>query len=484
MINIRKDVFTHIILLPQSFFSDNRIGDLVQKVNNEIDNIRNFITNSLIRFVKNMLMITGSTVALCLLNYKLLLMVLIAAPLTGFVLLYFRPRLRAMLEKIRVKDADVITFFIESFNNIKLIQSYNTYEYEQQRLDNELHTRFKLGMKRIKLLALNTAFMSLIGVVTTIILFSYGGYLVIQETLTFGTLLAFMNYLIFLANPVKDMQSMYMEYIRVTVSMDRLKEILDAETIKEKNNSRVSRFNFSKNIHIQDIQFAYQDEEILSGLSLQLEKGKVYAIVGSSGCGKSTLMNLLMQFYDSDKGEILIDDTPLKGIDIFNVRDKITYVSQDSYLFNDSIIENIRRGNLLSTENEIIEACKQVGIYDYIQTLDNKFESKLGDRGSKISGGEKQRIALARVFLKKNDVLILDEAFGAIDSDSEKVILDRLRKFYKDSLIIIISHRLSTIKGVDEIIFLKDGKIAEKGKHEELLLKKRGYYQLFNEQLL
>jgi ABC-type multidrug transport system fused ATPase/permease subunit len=484
MINIRQDVFNHMMFLSHSYLSNSKVGDLVQKINNEIDNLRDFITNSIIRFIKNTLMIVGCTIALCLINYKLLLIIVAIAPLTFIILLYFRPRIKKTIEKIRSKDSDVLTFFIERFNNIKLIQSYNTYNYESLKLNKELDIRYLLGMKRIKLVALNASLTGIILSLAMILLFLYGGYLIIQGILTVGYLLAFMNYLMFLMNPARDMQSLYMDYLRASVSMDRINEILKSKTIKEENQYRKSKFEFNNSLIFKDLCFCYDGNNILNNFSVQLEKGKTYAIVGPSGSGKSTLMNILMQFISFEQGEVLVDGISIKDIDIFELREKICYVSQESHLFNDSIIENIKRGNINSTIDDIVNACKDVDIDDYIRTLDEKYESRLGEHGSKISGGEKQRLAIARSMLRNGDILILDESFASLDSESESVILSRIRTGFKDSLILIISHRMSTIKGVDEIILIKNGRVIEKGRHQELILRKNFYSELFNEQLI
>jgi ABC-type bacteriocin/lantibiotic exporter with double-glycine peptidase domain len=484
MINIRQDVFNHMMLLSHSYLSNSKVGDLVQKINNEIDNLRDFITNSIIRFIKNTLMIVGCTIALCWINYKLFLLILSVLPLTIIILLYFRPRIKNMIEKIRSKDSDILTFFIERFNNIKLIQSYNTYDYESLKLNKELDTRYHIGIKRIKLIALNSSLTGIIYSLSMILLFSYGGYLIIQGNLTIGYLLAFVNYLMFLMNPAKDMQSLYMDYIRANVSMDRINEILKTITIKEENQYRKSKFKFNKHLIIRDLIFNYDNNNILNNFNVELEKGKTYAIVGPSGSGKSTLMNILMQFRNFEQGEILVDGVSIKDIDIFELREKICFVTQENYLFNDSIIENIKRGNIDSSIDDIIDVCKDVDIDEYIRTLDGQYESRMGDHGSKISGGEKQRLSIARSMLRNNDILILDESFASLDSESESTLLFRIRKRFKGSLILIISHRMSTIKNADEIIFIKNGKVIEKGSHQELILRRKNYFKLFNEQLI
>lgn len=483
MMDLRKDIFSYIILLPQSFFKTQKIGDLIQRINNEVDIIKDFLSNSFIRAFKAFLMITGCIIGLFILSYKLFLLISLTFPISWFMLHYFRPKVKKVLEKVRTKDSEIISFFIEIFTNIKIIQAYNTYSYENQILDEKLKNRFNLGLKRIKLSALNNHLQGLIMSLSLVLLFSYGGYLIISNQLTVGALLAFINYLMFLMNPVRDIQNLYMEYIRVVVSIDRINEIMATDTILQKNSLRKEKFIFKDKITITNVSFKYDNKFVLNNLNLELKKGKVYGLIGSSGCGKTTLMNLLMQFQEFTTGQITIDGTSIQNIDIFGLRDKIGYVSQDNLLFNDSIMENLKRGNINSTKTDVIKACKNVRLYNYIQTLRDKFESKVGEQGAKISGGEKQRIALARIFLRKNDIIILDEAFASLDEESENSILSIIRERFSKSLIIVISHRLSTMKYMDEIIILKNGKV-KCIKVTDNLIQDKKYQKLIFEQII
>jgi len=483
MLNLRAKVFRHIIYLPQSFFNKNKVGDLVQKVNNEVDVIRAFVTESLLRLIKNLLMIIGYVTALCFLNYKLFLISIITFPLILLTLKFFKPRIKKVTEETRKKDSEILGFFIERFHNIKLIQSFNIYESEHSKLNENLEERIKLGMKKVKWTALNSSITGFLFALTITILFSAGGYLIINNQLTIGALFAFVNYLMFLMTPVRDLQNLYMEVIRVSVSMERINEILESPTIDSLQPEKPEFFSYSYKIVFKDVKFKYNETEILKGINFTLVKGKTYSLVGASGSGKTTIINLLLKFYSPTDGSILIDDVSLQDIDVFDLRKKVSYISQDNQLFNDSIIENIRVGNLQSSEKEIINASKKINIYKQIFSLERKFNSRVGDQGSKLSGGEKQKIALARIFLRDSDIVILDEAFASLDSENEREILLELRKKYQLSTIIIISHRMSTIKEVDEVIFMNDGIVAEQGKPEDLMMKKEHYWRLFREQL-
>jgi ATP-binding cassette, subfamily B, putative efflux pump len=483
MMNLRAKVFKHILYLPQSFFSKNKIGDLVQKINNEVDVIRTFITESLLRLIKNLIMIIGYVTALCFLNYKLFLISIVAFPFVIISLKYFKPKIKLVTEETRKKDSEILGFFIEKFHNIKMIQSFNIYDNECHKLNGSLEERVRLGMEKVKWGTLSSSISGFLFALTMTIFFAGGGYFIINGTLTIGALFAFVNYLMFLMTPVRDMQSLYMDLIRVSVSMERVNEIFENKTIDALQVANPKPFLYSDKIIFKNVKFNYNEKEILKGINLTLEKGKTYSLVGASGAGKTTIINLLLKFYNPVSGSILIDDVPLQNIDIFDLRAKISYISQENQLFNDSIIENIRIGKIQCTEDEVVDISKKINIYNQIMLLDGTFNSRIGDQGSKISGGEKQKIAIARAFLKDADILILDEAFASLDSENEREILAALRKKFQSSTIIIISHRMSTIKEVDEVVFLSEGLIVEKGKPEDLMMKKDHYWRLFREQL-
>ena len=242
-------------------------------------------------------------------------------------------------------------------------------------------------------------------------------------------------------------------------------------------------FKIEKYIQFKNIRFKYDGHWILNNLNLEFEKGKKYAIVGSSGCGKSTIINLINRFYEPQEGEIKVDDNCLKSFDMHDLRRRIALVTQDNQLFHESIWENIRYGDFESTEEKINEAARLTDIYDYAISLKEGFDAKIGDKGTKISGGQKQRIAIARAILKQAELIILDEATSALDSESEKQIFINLSNIFKDKTMIMISHRLSTIKDVDEIIYMDKGQVVEKGTYSELIEKKGLFWGLFKEQV-
>jgi ABC-type multidrug transport system fused ATPase/permease subunit len=298
--------------------------------------------------------------------------------------------------------------------------------------------------------------------------------------MTVGSLVAFIQYMNRIFDPFRDLMGLYFDAIRASVSMQRifdLIEIVPEDTEGEKN------IPMRKDIIFQQVQFRYAQLPILQKFSFTFHYGKKYALVGGSGCGKSTLINLLCRFYEPQKGNISIGNMEIAKINIHVLRRSIALVTQDNQLFHESIVENIRYGKLDGTKEEIEISAIQANIADHIHQLPDEFNTLIGDRGASLSGGQQQRIAIARAILKDADVIILDEATSALDSDSEKNILEHLCRLYSEKTMIIISHRLSAIRNMDEIVCMDAGGIVESGSHEDLIIKKGFYWRLFKEQI-
>jgi len=303
------------------------------------------------------------------------------------------------------------------------------------------------------------------------------------SAMTIGSLVAFLQYLNRLYNPMRDLMSLYFDFVRASVSMKRVFEFLKTP-VEDAGRPVVNYFRIRKKIVFDKVSYRFDGQNnVLDNLNLEFESGKRYALVGASGCGKSTLVNLLCRFYETEEGTILIDGQNIKQIGLDTLRSRIGLVGQESMLFHDSIRGNIGYGSANPSDAKIKEAAMISGIYEHVVSLQDGFDTMVGDRGAKLSGGQKQRVAIARAILKNAEVIILDEATSGLDSDSEKMVFDRLVGIYQDKAMIFISHRISTVKNVDEIICMHDGKIVEKGSFEELIAQKRFYWKLFQNQI-
>jgi ABC-type multidrug transport system fused ATPase/permease subunit len=482
MKDMRLELFSHFIRLPMSFFDKNKTGDILHRINNEVNAIQNIVTGSVLRFVNNSLLVIGLTVALCWLNYKLFLITMVALPFILINTLYFQPKIQRVIKKSREKESDTLSFFIERFENVKLIKTYLTYDFEQSKLYRLISQIINLNLKNAILTSSTRGISTFLISFSPLLILYWGGQQVMNSAMTIGSLVAFLQYLNRLYNPLRDLMGLYFDMIRALVSMKRVFEFLDSptEVVNEKHLQQVS---LSGTISFMNVYFSFDGNTILNNFTFSLEQGKKYALVGQSGCGKSTLINLLCRFYETEQGDIYFDNMLINEVGINTLRKKIALISQDNQLFHDSILENIRYGNSELSEEKAQQAAKYTGIHEHVVSLNDKYDAQVGDKGTRLSGGQRQRIAIARAILKNADIIILDEATSGLDSESEKEIFGNLIQLYHDKTMLFISHRLSTIKDVDEIICMHDGHIVEYGPYDVLIAKRGFYWKLFQNQI-
>lgn len=481
ILDIRTELFKRIMYFPLSFFDKNKTGDITHRINDEVNAVEGMLTGTLIRIIRNLITFIGLAIALCLLNYKLFLIAIAIIPLTLISTAYFKPKIHNWIKKSREKDADILDFFVERFSNIKLIKSYVSYNSEQNKLNSKGTQLIEVNLKASLLQSSAQSISTFLVTLTPLIVLAWGGHGIIIGTMTIGALIAFIQYLNRLFNPISDSMNLYWEMVRASVSLKRIFEFLELPT--EPMNNKAAKISLDCNVKFQNITFKYDGEIVLQNFNLELESGKSYAIVGASGCGKSTLINLLCQFYKQEEGTIFFGSKNIDEINLHSLRNRIALISQENQLFHDSIIGNIQYGNIDSIPSEIERAIRTVGLNDFLNILNEGMESVIGNEGTKISGGQKQRITIARAILKESDIIILDEATSALDSESETQIITNITRLYRNKLILIISHRLSAIKGVDEIIYMNKGKVVEKGKYEDLLSKQEAFFELFKQQI-
>ena len=484
MLDIRSHIFDYLIQLPLSFYDRNKSGDVVYRMSNEVDRIQSFITSSALNLVHSLLTLLGLTVALCWLNWQLFLLSIIVIPFLILNILYFQPKIKDITERGRKKGSEVMSYLIERFESVQLIQVYNAYHYENNRLLSQLNGLMDISMQNITYSGVMRSISRFLTSLTPAIILGWGGHKVMLGIMSLGALVAFLQYLSRLFEPFRNLNHLYVELIRVSVSMKRVFEFLEIDIQKTTDGPAASPFSFQKEIAFTNLNFGYNGQPVLQDFSLRLEKGKKYALVGSSGCGKSSLVNLLCRFYESDTGAITIDHTPLTQIKLYDLREHIGLVTQENQVFHDTIWNNILYSKPESTPEEINQAIRLTGLDGFIEKAEDGALTLIGDRGNTLSVGQRQRIAIARAILRDSDILILDEATSALDSESEGKIIANLQDLYEDKTMIVISHRLSTIQQVDEVICLAEGRVVEQGAHEELMEKKGYYWRLFRKQLI
>ena len=484
MLDIRSHLFDHLIQLPLSFYDRNKSGDVVYRMSNEVDRIQSFITSSALSLVHSLLTLLGLTVALCWLNWQLFLVSIIVIPFLALNILYFQPKIKDITERGQKKGSEVMSYLIERFESVQLIQVYNAYHYENNRLLSQLNGLMDISMQNVTYSGMMRSISRFLTSLTPAIILGWGGHKVMLGVMSLGALVAFLQYLSRLFAPFRNLNRLYIALIRVSVSMKRVFEFLEIDVQKITDGSATSPFSFQKEIAFTNLNFGYNGQPVLQDFSLRLEKGKKYALVGSSGCGKSSLVNVLCRFYELNTGVITIDHIPITNIKLYDLREHIGLVTQENQVFHDTIWNNIRYSKLESTPKEINQAIRIAGLNEFIENAKDGALTLIGDRGNTLSAGQRQRIAIARAILRDSDILILDEATSALDSESEGEIIANLQDLYEDKTMIVISHRLSTIQQVDEIICLDEGRVVEQGAHEELMEKKGYYWRLFRKQLI
>jgi ABC-type bacteriocin/lantibiotic exporter with double-glycine peptidase domain len=478
---IRKDMFVRIVRRPFSYFQDQKVGDLVHTINNEVDKIEGVLTGSLIRLVNNFFMLTGLVIMLSWLNFRLFLVSAIVFPFVLGVTRWLAPLARASFEKVSSMESGLTSFFTERFEHIKLIKTFNAYGYELQKLTVRLLGLMNSRLRNTLYVSANRNLSTFLIALGPLLIFAYGGSQVILHAMSLGTLIAFIQYLNRLYSPAIDLFYLHADILRASVSIEHIAAILKDQEPTD-NPSFAARIDPAE-LTITNLHFGYADQQVLAGCSMTFQPGRCYGIVGASGCGKSTLLALVCRFLSPNSGCIHIGDRDIQHIDQIQWMNHITIVTQDYHIIHDSIIENIVYCNGPIAESELDEVIHAVGLSDVVDKMQSEEHKVIGDRGTTLSGGQCQRISIARAILRKAEILILDEATSALDSESERQILNYLKIRYRDKIMITVSHRVSAIREVDQIFVIDSGRLVESGSHQELIRKNGFYSQLFHQQL-
>jgi ABC-type multidrug transport system fused ATPase/permease subunit len=482
--DIRSVLFLHLETLSLKFFQKRQIGEIMARLLNDVNRIQELLTSTLLMFLNNVLLLIAILVYLLNVNWQLTLIAIVPVPLTIFFTSRIGGRLHDLSRRMQEANAAISAKVQETLSAIKVVKAFGKEQGERRSFDVVLSglTHVLVRFSVVRSLSLNLVnFINMIG---PIVVLSVGAYLVAIGTMKLGELIAFYVLLAYLYSPVQGLAYTRIEVSSAMASVDRIFEYLDIppEVKEDPEPTVISRARGA--IELREVAFGYDDNAFrLDNFNLQIHAKETLAIVGPSGSGKTTLISLIMRFFDPERGTITIDGVDLRKLSLTSLRDNIALVDQDPLLFNASIADNIAYSNPDADREQIIRAAKIANIHDFISSLPDGYNSGVGERGVTMSGGERQRICLARAILKDPPILILDEATSALDSISEQLIQDALDKILADKTAIIIAHRLSTVQRADRIIALKDGKIMDQGTHQELLEKSALYQELAQKQL-
>ena len=476
--DLRSKLHKKVISLPIGFFTEKRRGNIISRMTTDLVEIEWSIMSSLEMLFRDPLQIVMYLITLVILSPKLTLFVIILFPITGFIIAKIGKSLKKSSEKSQEKLADIISVIDENIEGLKVIKLFNAEKNANKRFINESNNYQNLMNSLLRKKDMSSPMSEFLSTIIMVVVMWFGGNLVLSGDSSLRPE-EFIGYILIFSQiipPAKSFTTAYYKLQKGSAAASRIYELIEEENnIKESENA-ISILNIKEKISIKNVSFKYENSTILDNINFDIPKGKTIAIVGKSGSGKTTIADLCARFYDIDIGEIKIDNNNIKDLKISNLRSIMGVVSQESFLFNDTIFNNILIGNPKATKEMVIQAAKIANAEEFILKTKNGYQTNIGERGAKLSGGEKQRISIARAVLKNPDFLILDEATSSLDLQSEKLVQNAVSNLMKERTTLVIAHRLSTIKTADEIIVLNKGRVAERGNHSKLI-KLNGYYK-------
>jgi subfamily B ATP-binding cassette protein MsbA len=480
--DIRDKIFHHLQTLSLAFFTKYPTGVLMSRIGNDTSLLQVTVSESITSLLQSSLTIVGLTGYTLWVNWKLAIISFLIIFWAIIPIRIFGKKSRKFSTKSQQKVGDINKFLHEILTGIRIVKAFGMEQYENQRFSSENNRFLRIRLKRIRIRALASPTMEMLGGIATAAILYYGGYKVIQGSLTSGDFFSFAAAFAMMYGPVRSLNKLNQNIQEGLAAAVRTFELLDLQSDIVDLKGAPELPTIREQIEFKDVSFTYDTEPVLDHINLKVPVGEIIAIVGTSGAGKSTIANLIPRFYDVSSGSISIDGTDIRDVTIKSLRNQISMVTQEIILFNDSIKNNIAYGSHEKSDQNIRAAAKAAFAHDFIIENSDGYDALIGEDGVKLSGGQRQRIAIARALLKDAPILILDEATSSLDSQAEGEVQVALEELMKGRTTFIIAHRLSTIKKAHRIIVLSDGRIVEEGTHNELLARKGEYYKLYTTQ--
>jgi subfamily B ATP-binding cassette protein MsbA len=480
--DVKNLIYGKIQTLSLDFFTEKRSGELVSRITNDVRLIENAVSYAVADLLYQSFQVISYTILSFLINWRFALVSIVLLPMVAVPMVTVGKVLHRLSKSSQEKMADINSLLIETFTGVRIVRAFCMEEKEISRFRNQNQTYYKLAMKTQKRMLLLGIMTELVGVAAALFILFYGGKQVIAGKLSFGVFALFMASLLSLIRPFKKLSQVNSIVETALAAVRRIYEVLDVQSSIKDAVGAVVLPAIKSGIVFKNVSFKYVDRIILENINLEVRLGSTVAIVGPSGVGKTTLVDLLSRFYDPFQGAILIDNQDIKVATIRSLRAQIGIVTQETILFNDTVRANIGYGKPQAGAADIEKAARQAYAHEFVSTLPKGYDTVIGDRGVKLSGGEKQRIAIARALLKDPPILILDEATSQLDTESERIVQGALERLIQGRTVFVIAHRLSTVKSASQIIVLDKGRVVERGTHQELLEKNGLYKRLYSMQ--
>ena len=481
LITIRHDLYSHIQKLSFSFFDNRPVGKVLARVMGDVNALKSLFATSITSFIPQLLSLVFVTIIMFSLNFNLAVAAMIILPVLGLGLFSIEAKSRSRWLSYRQKRSNVNAYTHEDFSGIKVVQGFAEEKKSESRFHNMVSEMMDSFNSAVKLNDLFWPLVELSWGVGTILVYWLGAKLIVSSDISIGTLVAFSMYITMFWRPIMNISDFYNTLITNFAAAERIFEIMSVEPDIVSSDGASEMPKIKGTVEFKEVSFAYDDDDVtvLKNVSFKVNPGDSIALVGATGAGKTTIINLLSRFYDVTDGSVLIDGIDVRSVTLESLRGQMGIMLQDTFLFSDTIKENIRYGRLDATDDEVIAAAKAVNAHDFIMKLEDGYETEVNERGSRLSVGQRQLISFARALLANPRILILDEATSNIDTYTEMLVQNGINKLLKGRTSFVIAHRLSTIRDCDKIMVIDDGRIVEAGTHDELLKLKGYYYNLY-----